>query len=114
MFLKKLNILLVAFICLSIVSAKANPPENCLETIQLNPGEGMTYEDTANFVSCIMYELHKRGLKECKDECYEKLSEDEKEKRNEQFVKTFGEIIEGERARRALQSLKLTKQSHRF
>jgi uncharacterized protein YajQ (UPF0234 family) len=91
-----------------------NVSSNCLETIQLNPGEGMTYEDTANFVSCIQHEFRKRGLKECKDECYEKLSEAEKEKQADQFAKTFGEIIEGERARRSLQSLKLTKQSHRF
>ena len=78
--------------------------DNCLETIQLNPGEGMTYEDTANFVSCIMHELEKRGLKECKDECYEKLSKSEKEKYDDQFLATFGEILQGESTRRALQS----------
>lgn len=78
--------------------------DNCLETIQLNPGEGMTYEDTANFVSCIMHELEKRGLKECKDECYERLSKSEKEKYDEKFLTTFGEIIQGESVRRALQS----------
>lgn len=79
---------------------------NCLETIQLNPGEGMTYEDTANFVSCIMHEFHKRGIKDCDEKCLEKLSEEEKDKYHAESAKAFEEIIEGERARRALQSLK--------
>jgi len=87
---------------------------NCLETIQLLPGEGMTYEDTENFVSCIMHEFHKRGIKDCDEKCLEKLRKEEKDKYHAETIRTFGEIIEGETSRRALQSLKLPKQSHGF
>lgn len=83
-----------------------NIKNDCLKTIQLLPGEGMTYEDNASFVSCIELEFKKRGIKDCDEQCLQKLSEKEKKEYYDKEYKAFEEIIEGEAKRRGLQSLR--------